>query len=72
MAAAAAVEIMGGTPEMCMNAASGALANLLGLVCDPIAGLVEAPCQRPEFRGSGQCHDLRPAGPGRDHPGNSF
>lgn len=45
MAAAAAVEIMGGTPEMCMNAASGALANLLGLVCDPIAGLVEAPCQ---------------------------
>ena len=45
MAAAAAVEIMGGTPAMCLNAASGALANLLGLVCDPIAGLVEAPCQ---------------------------
>ena len=42
MAAAAAVEIMGGTPVMCLNAASGALANLLGLVCDPIAGLVEA------------------------------
>ena len=40
MAAAAAVEVMGGTPDMCLNAASGALANLLGLVCDPIAGLV--------------------------------
>lgn len=45
MAAAAAAEIMGGTPQMCMDAASGALSNLLGLVCDPIAGLVEAPCQ---------------------------
>ena len=45
MAAAAAVEIMGGTPQMCLHAAAGALANLLGLVCDPIAGLVEAPCQ---------------------------
>lgn len=45
MAAAAAVEIMGGTPAMCLDAAAGALSNLLGLVCDPIAGLVEAPCQ---------------------------
>ncbi|MEG0565308.1 MAG: L-serine ammonia-lyase, iron-sulfur-dependent, subunit alpha [Hungatella sp.] len=45
MAAAAAVEIMGGTPEQCMHAASTALMNLLGLVCDPIAGLVESPCQ---------------------------
>ncbi|HBA63952.1 MAG TPA: L-serine ammonia-lyase, iron-sulfur-dependent, subunit alpha [Lachnospiraceae bacterium] len=45
MAASAAVEMLGGTPEMCMQAASIALSNLLGLVCDPIAGLVESPCQ---------------------------
>ena len=45
MAASAAVEMMGGTPEQCLSAASMALANLLGLVCDPIAGLVESPCQ---------------------------
>ncbi len=45
MAASAAVEILGGTPDMCMQAACFALSNLLGLVCDPIAGLVESPCQ---------------------------
>lgn len=45
MAAAAAVELMGGTPQQSLHAASTALSNLLGLVCDPIAGLVEAPCQ---------------------------
>lgn len=45
MSASAIVEMMGGTPEMCLNAASLALSNLLGLVCDPIAGLVESPCQ---------------------------
>ena len=45
MAAAAAVELFGGTPEQCLDSASTALSNLLGLVCDPIAGLVEAPCQ---------------------------
>lgn len=45
MAAAAAVELMGGTPEQALDAASTALSNLLGLVCDPIAGLVESPCQ---------------------------
>lgn len=45
MAASAVTEMMGGTPEMCLQAASLALSNLLGLVCDPIAGLVEAPCQ---------------------------
>lgn len=45
MAASAIVELMGGTPEMSLHAASIALSNLLGLVCDPIAGLVEAPCQ---------------------------
>lgn len=45
MAASAIVEMMGGTPETCLQAASFALSNLLGLVCDPIAGLVESPCQ---------------------------
>lgn len=46
MAASAAVELLGGTPRMCLTAASYALANMLGLVCDPIGGLVEAPCQK--------------------------
>ncbi len=45
MAASALVEMMGGTPEMSLQAASLAISNLLGLVCDPIAGLVESPCQ---------------------------
>ena len=45
MAAAAAVEIFGGSPRQCFDAAAMALANLLGLVCDPVAGLVESPCQ---------------------------
>lgn len=45
MAASAVVELMGGTPEQCLYAASTAMANILGLVCDPVAGLVEAPCQ---------------------------
>lgn len=46
MAASAAVELLGGTPKMCLVAAGDALANMLGLVCDPIGGLVEAPCQK--------------------------
>lgn len=45
MAAAMAVTMMGGTAAQAFDAASIALSNLLGLVCDPIAGLVEAPCQ---------------------------
>ena len=45
MAASAAVELMGGTPSQCLGAASTVLMNMLGLVCDPIGGLVEAPCQ---------------------------
>lgn len=46
MAASAAVELMGGTPAQCLAAASNAIAGILGLVCDPVAGLVEAPCQK--------------------------
>ena len=45
MAASGAVELMGGTPAQCLDAASTALMNLLGLVCDPVGGLVEYPCQ---------------------------
>ncbi|WP_297211678.1 L-serine ammonia-lyase, iron-sulfur-dependent, subunit alpha [uncultured Flavonifractor sp.] len=45
MAASAAVELMGGGPEQCLNAASTVLMNMLGLVCDPVGGLVEFPCQ---------------------------
>lgn len=45
MAASAAVELMGGTPEQCLNAAGTVLMNMLGLVCDPVGGLVEYPCQ---------------------------
>ena len=40
-----AVELMGGTAKQCLNAASSVLMNLLGLVCDPLGGLVECPCQ---------------------------
>lgn len=44
MAAAAATELMGGTPKMCAEACAMAIKNQLGLVCDPVAGLVEVPC----------------------------
>ncbi len=44
MGAAAAVEIAGGTPVQSANALAIAMSNLLGLVCDPLAGLVEVPC----------------------------
>ena len=45
MAASAAVELLGGSPKACLDAASTVLMNLLGLVCDPVGGLVEYPCQ---------------------------
>lgn len=44
MAAAALVEMLGGSPEEALNAASITLINVMGLACDPIAGLVEYPC----------------------------
>ena len=44
MAAAAMTEMMGGTNEMAAHACSFALMNLMGLVCDPVGGLVEVPC----------------------------
>ena len=45
MAASAAVELLGGAPLQCTYAASTVLMNMLGLVCDPVGGLVEYPCQ---------------------------
>ena len=44
MAAAAIVEMMGGSPAQALDAASFALIHIMGLICDPIAGLVEYPC----------------------------
>ena len=44
MAAAALVDLRGGTAEACAEAFAMALTNLEGLVCDPVAGLVELPC----------------------------
>ena len=44
MAAAALVELMGGTPQQCAHACAMAIKDQLGLVCDPVAGLVEIPC----------------------------
>jgi len=46
MASAAVVEMMGGSPEMALNAAAISLKNIMGLICDPIAGLVESPCSK--------------------------
>jgi L-serine dehydratase len=44
MAAAALVELRGGSPVQSMDAVAISLKNTLGLVCDPVAGLVEVPC----------------------------
>lgn len=52
MASAAVVEMMGGTPEMALNAGAIVIKNILGLVCDPIAGLVEAPCAKRNAAGA--------------------
>jgi L-serine dehydratase len=46
MAAAAAVELRGGTPEQAGEACAMVLKNVMGLVCDPVAGLVEVPCAK--------------------------
>ena len=46
MAASALCELFGGAPSVCLAAAGDAISNILGLVCDPIGGLVESPCQK--------------------------
>jgi len=52
MAAAAIVEMAGGTPEQSSQAVAIALKNMLGLVCDPVAGLVEVPCVKRNAMGA--------------------
>jgi len=52
MAAAALVEMAGGTPSQAAEAMAIALKNMLGLVCDPVAGLVEVPCVKRNAMGA--------------------
>lgn len=52
MAAAAITQLMGGSPKQCTDAAAFALINILGLVCDPVGGLVEVPCQNRNAMGA--------------------
>lgn len=52
MGAAAVVEMMGGSPKMSLDAAAIVLKNILGLVCDPVAGLVEIPCAKRNAAGA--------------------
>lgn len=52
MAAGAIVEMMGGSPEEALNAGAIVFKNILGLVCDPVAGLVEIPCAKRNASGA--------------------
>ncbi len=51
MAAAALVQMHGGTPKQALDAATITISNMLGLVCDPVGGLVEVPCQARNAQG---------------------
>ncbi|SOB92761.1 L-serine dehydratase [Ureibacillus xyleni] len=52
MAAASIVEMAGGSPSQCAEAFAITLKNMLGLVCDPVAGLVEVPCVKRNAMGA--------------------
>jgi L-serine dehydratase len=52
MGSAAVVEMMGGSPAQALDAAAIVIKNVLGLVCDPIAGLVEVPCAKRNVAGA--------------------
>jgi len=52
MASAAVIEMAGGTPQQSADAFAMTLKNMLGLVCDPVAGLVEVPCVKRNAGGS--------------------
>ncbi|WP_239254367.1 L-serine ammonia-lyase, iron-sulfur-dependent, subunit alpha [Listeria ilorinensis] len=54
MASAAVVEAAGGTPEQAAHAMAMTMKNMLGLVCDPVAGLVEVPCVKRNALGASQ------------------
>ena len=65
MTAGAVVELRGGSPRQSAQAVAIALKNMLGLVCDPVAGMVEVPCVKRNAAGVGQCFvavDLAMAG----------
>jgi len=65
MAAAAAVFLLGGSPRQSAQAVAISLKNMLGLVCDPVAGLVEIPCVKRNAAAVAQCFvatDLAMAG----------
>lgn len=52
MAAAAAVELAGGSVRQTADAAAMAMKSMLGLVCDPVGGLVEVPCVKRNAMGA--------------------
>ncbi|MGP4059788.1 L-serine ammonia-lyase, iron-sulfur-dependent, subunit alpha [Halobacillus litoralis] len=52
MASAAIVEMAGGTPSQSAEAMAITLKNMLGLICDPVAGLVEVPCVKRNAMGA--------------------
>ena len=54
MAAAALVQVNGGTPHQAAQAVAITLKNMMGLICDPVAGLVEVPCVKRNALGSSQ------------------
>lgn len=54
MASAALVEAAGGTPEQSAQAVAITLKNMMGLICDPVAGLVEVPCVKRNALGASQ------------------
>lgn len=65
MAAVAAVELAGGSPGQAAHAGAMALKNIMGLVCDPVAGLVEIPCVKRNAMGASNalmCADMALAG----------
>lgn len=65
MTAAALVEISGGAPVQALDAAAMAMKNVMGLICDPVAGLVECPCIKRNALGAVNamlCADLSLAG----------
>ncbi len=65
MAAGTIVELKGGTPQQAVNATAIAMKSLLGLVCDPVAGLVEVPCIKRNVIGTSiafSAADMSPAG----------
>lgn len=65
MAAAALVELMGGSPRQAFHAAAMSIKTVLGLVCDPVGGLVEIPCIKRNASGVANailCADLALAG----------